>query len=93
MMTPGKLATARMLVTQNRTVSEIAASLGVSRGTLYRHLAADGAAAGREDGGVVRKAKVVGGAGEGRFVVHFVPDRTRTVHLEQIRRLDPTGSG
>jgi hypothetical protein len=28
---------------------------------------------------------------EGRFVVHFIPDRMLTVHPDQIRRLDPTG--
>jgi DNA invertase Pin-like site-specific DNA recombinase len=44
-MTPDKLATARMLLAENRTVTEIAGILGVSRGTLYRHLAADGATA------------------------------------------------
>jgi hypothetical protein len=26
-----------------------------------------------------------------RFVVCFIPDRTLTVHADQIRRLDPTG--
>jgi DNA invertase Pin-like site-specific DNA recombinase len=37
-MTSEKLAAARLLMTENRTISEIAAILGVSRPTLYRHL-------------------------------------------------------
>ncbi|MDQ2708889.1 MAG: recombinase family protein [Actinomycetota bacterium] len=38
-MTPQKLTTARMLLGEQRTISEIAGIVGVSRGTLYRHLA------------------------------------------------------
>ncbi len=39
-MTTDKLATAKMLLSQGRGISEIAGIIGVSRGTLYRHLAA-----------------------------------------------------
>jgi DNA-binding transcriptional ArsR family regulator len=48
-MTPEKLAPARPLMTENRTISEIAAILGISRPTLYRHLAEHGQHRTRED--------------------------------------------
>ncbi len=38
-MTTDKLATAKMLLSQGRGISEIAGIVGVSRATLYRHLA------------------------------------------------------
>ncbi len=43
-MTPDKLATAKMLLAEGRGISEIAAIIEVSRGTLYRHLGATSAA-------------------------------------------------
>ncbi len=43
-MTPDKLATAEMLLAEGRGISEIAAIIEVSRGTLYRHLGATSAA-------------------------------------------------
>ncbi len=41
MLTAEKLGAARMMRVQKRTMPEIARALGVSRATLYRHLALD----------------------------------------------------
>ncbi len=37
-MTPAKLRVARDMLAGGNTVTEIAATIGVGRGTLYRHL-------------------------------------------------------
>lgn len=55
-MTDDKLATSRMLLGQGRAISEIAAIIGVSRGTLYRHLATPTAPAARAGSVSAREA-------------------------------------
>lgn len=41
MITANKLATARMMRAEKRPMHAIASTLGISRSTLYRHLALD----------------------------------------------------